>query len=120
MIKHLKYLSLHFRSMRLFLKSNSVLINNLHGVEGSVIIVKEFICGGVTEATEVNGAYVAGAYTAEEMEVTEGEAGFADGGVGKVGRTVRFDGERFRRGGWKQVEGETAEAGAANAFTAAA
>jgi len=91
MIKHLKNLSLHFRSMRLFLKSNSVFINNLHGVEGSVIIVEEFICGGVTEATEVNGADIAGAYTAQEMEVTEGKAGFADGGVGEVGGAVRFD-----------------------------
>lgn len=83
--------------MRLFLKSNSVFINNLHGVEGSgAIIVEEFICGGFTETTEVDGAYVAGAYTAEEMEVTEGEAGFTDGGVGEVGGAVRFDGERFR------------------------
>ncbi|KAH1050453.1 hypothetical protein GYH30_020778 [Glycine max] len=75
------------------------------------------------EAKEVDGSDVVGVDAKEEVEVAEGEGGLAkeggraDGGVGEVGGAVRLDGETLRRGR-EEIEGETAETGAANALTA--
>ena len=75
----------------------------------------------VAEAAEVDSADVAGADAAEEVEVAEGESGLAaegggaDGGVGEVGGAVRLKGETLG-GGREEIEGKTAETGAANAL----
>jgi len=112
-VHHLQNLSLHLCSLRLLLQRHRLLVHHLHRVEALVLVV--------AEAAEVHGADVAGADAAEEMEVAEGEGGLAaeDGGVGEVGGAVRLHEQALRRGGGRgEVEGEAAEAGAANALVA--
>ena len=86
-------------------------------------MVVELVVVGVPEVTKVDGSDVTGADATEEVEVAEGEGGLAeeggraDGEVGEVGGATRLDGETLRRGR-EEIEGETAETGAANALAA--
>jgi len=120
MVHHLQNLPLHLRSLRLLLQRHRLLVHHLHRVETGVLVVV-LVAGVVAETAEVDGADVAGADAAEEVEVAEGEGGLAaeDGGVGEVGGAVGFDEEGLRgRRRRREIEGETAEAGAANALVA--
>ena len=122
MVEHLQDLSLHFGSLRLLLQCDGVFVHHLHSVQAAPFLFFFFVFPElvVAEAAEVDGADVAGADAAEEVEVAEGEGGLAadDGGVGEVGGAVRLQGQTLRRGGREEVEGETAETGAAVAFAA--
>jgi len=123
-VQHLQDFSLHFRSLRLLLQCHCVFVHHLHRVQTARLILLVFsgaVEMPVAEATEVDGADVAGADATEEVEVAEGQSGLAtecggaDGGVGEVGGAVRLKGETLR-GGREEIKGKTAETGAAKAL----
>lgn len=112
MIKHFEDLPLHLGSRLLLLQRQSLLVHHFHGVKarGRRLAI-------APEATEVDGADVAGAEAAVEAEISVSEGGFlgANDGVGEVGGPVRLEseilGSKFGCGsyGCCCIEGESAE-----------